>query len=49
MVYYKQGRADEAKQTFLKALELDQNSEAANDNLRVIPLDPLVGVIWARP
>jgi len=48
VIYYRQGRADEANQAFLKALELDPNSEAANDNLRVIPLDPLVGATWAQ-
>src|SRR5947209_14911944 len=48
VIYYRQGRADQANQAFLKALELDPNSEAANDNLRVIPLDPLVGATWAQ-
>lgn len=47
-VYYRQGREDEAKQTFLKALELDPNSEAAKDNLRLIPLDPIVRATWEQ-
>lgn len=48
ITYTRQGRHDEAKEAFYKALELDPGNTSARDNLRVMPLDEVFGVVRDR-
>lgn len=47
IVYSRQGRPAEARESFVKALELNPESVEARDNLRLVPLDEVLAVAAA--